>query len=220
MPKTYREFEEARDVRQQTLALVAGLDQQQSEYRPVPKKGSRSRAWSVGEVLDHLVKLDELIVRELRVTLGRTRGGLPLVYRSIADVDTTIPGVLKPILPFFEIPFSFFNTVVPQPVRRALTGNRSIPLQAPGIIAPRFGRSIETLRHELDAAFDTLEKQQLDNPKLDLDKVYYYNPITGLSSVAGMYRFISNHERRHQGQLRDILAGRSFPEPAEPVRAA
>ncbi len=198
--KTYKEFEEARAVRRETLSMVEQLDQKQSEYRPGRGK------WSAGEVLDHLVKLDALIVRELEVTLDRRRRGLPLVYRSIADVDTTIPRVLRPVLPFFEVPFSVFNTVVPQSVRRALTGNRNIPLQAPGIIEPRAGRPIEALRGELGAAFETLERQQAENPDIDLDCVYYYNPITGLSSVAGMYRFISNHERRHQGQLRDVLS--------------
>lgn len=213
MPKTYTEFEDARQVRLQTLSLVEGLDQQQSEHRTEPGK------WSMGEVLDHLAKLDALIVRELEVALNQRRRGLPFVYRGVADIDTTIPWVLRPVLPFFEVPFSIFNTVLPQTVRRAFTGNRSIPLQAPGVIAPRARRSIDALRRELDTTFRTLEQQQADNPKIDLDRVYYYNPITGLGSVAGLYRFVSNHETRHQGQLRDILEHPSFPASAESARA-
>lgn len=212
--KRYPEFDDAREVRQQTLSLVEGLDQRQSEYRP------RAGKWSPGEVLDHLVRLDALIVRELAVAIDRRRLGLPFVYRSIADIETSLPWVLKPVLPFFEVPFSVFNTVVPQSLRRALTGNRSIPLQAPKVIAPRFGRPLPTLRDELESTFDTLERQQAEIPGIDLSQVFYYNPITGLSSVAGMYRFVSNHEKRHQSQLRDILGDRSFPAPEEVVRAA
>ena len=214
MARKYMEFESARAVRRQTLARVEGLDQKQSDYRPGRGK------WSVGEVLDHLIKLDDLIVRELGVAIERRRLGLPFVYRGIADIDTSLPWVLKPVLPFFEVPFSVFNTALPQPVRRALTGNRRIPVQAPKIIEPRFGRPIETLRQELDAAFDTLERQQAENSRIDLNRVYYYNPITGLASVAGLYRFVSNHEQRHQKQLLDILQDRSFPAAENGARAA
>ncbi|MEM7357144.1 MAG: DinB family protein [Acidobacteriota bacterium] len=214
MNRKYMEFESARAVRRQTLSRVQDLDQKQADYRPGRGK------WSVGEVLDHLVKLDDLIVRELGVAIERRRLGLPFVYRGIADIDTTLPWVLKPVLPFFEVPFSIFNTAVPQPVRRALTGNRRIPVQAPKIIEPRFGRPIETLRRELDSTFSALEQQQAENPRIDLNRVYYYNPITGLASVAGLYRFVSNHEQRHQKQLHDILQDGSFPTTESDSRAA
>ncbi len=199
MPRTYEQFDEAREVRQETLDLVEDFSQTQSDFRP------DADTWSVGQVLDHLLKLDALIVRELEVAINQRRRGLPFIYRGVADIDTTIPWVLRPVLPFVEVPFGVFNAVVPLPVRNAFTGNRSIPLQAPAVIRPRSGRRIDDLRKELGETFDLLEQQQRDDPDIDLDKVYYYNPITGLSSVAGLYKFVSNHERRHQEQLRDIL---------------
>ncbi len=199
MPRTYEQFEEAREVRRETLALVEGLDQEQSERQPDPE------TWSPGQVLDHLLKLDALIVRELELTIRQRRRGLPFVYRGVADIDTTVPWVLRPVLPFVEIPFGVFNAVVPLQIRNAFTGNRSIPLQAPAVIAPRFGRPIDDLRAELGETFDRLEEQQKDEPDIDFERVYYYNPITGLNSVAGLYKFVSNHERRHQKQLREIL---------------
>ena len=205
MARSYEEFDDAREIRRETLRLVEGLDQEQSEWRPAADK------WSVGQVLDHLLKLDELIVRELEVAINQRRRGLAFVYRGLADIDTTVPWVLRPVLPFFEVPFGVFNAVVPQSLRNAFTGNRSVPLQAPGVIAPRFGRPIERLRRELDETFDELEQQQNDDPDTDLDRVYYYNPITGLNSVAGLYKFVSNHEERHQKQLREILDSESFP---------
>ncbi len=205
MTRTYEQFEEAREIRRETLELVEGLDQKQSEFRPKADK------WSVGEVLDHLIKLDGLIVRELEVAINQRRGGLPFVYRGVADIDTTVPWLLRPVLPFFEVPFAVFNAVVPLSLRNAFTGNRDIPLQAPGVIRPRSRRPIGTLRAELGGTFDRLEQQQKDDPDIDLDGVYYYNPITGLNSVAGLYKFVSNHEQRHQKQLREILGDESFP---------
>ena len=203
--RTYDEFEEFRSVRRGTLALVENLDQRQSEAQ------AEEGLWSVGQVLDHLVKLDVLIVRELDVALGQKQRGLPFVYRGIADIDSTIPWVLRPVLPFFEVPFSFFNVVVPAGARRAITGNRSLPLQAPGSLKPRPGRSLETLRTELESALETFEEQQRDHPTVDLRKLYYYNPITGLGSIPSLYRFVSNHEKRHQAQLHDILDHPGFP---------
>jgi len=205
MARTYEEFENAHDVRDETLRLVEELDQEQSEFRP------DSKTWSVGQVLDHLIKLDHLIVRELEVAINQRRRGLPFIYRGVADVDTSIPWILRPVLPFFEVPFSILNAVVPLTLRNAFTGNRDIPFQAPRVIEPRFGRPIETLRRELEETFDRLEEQQDDEPEIDLSKVYYYNPITGLNSVAGLYKFVSNHEERHQKQLREILGDEAFP---------
>lgn len=206
MARSYEEFDNARDIRRETLQLVEGLDQEQSEWRPASDK------WSVGQVLDHLVKLDELIVRELEVAINQRRRGLPFVYRGLADIDTTVPWVLRPVLPFFEVPFGVFNAVVPQSLRNAFTGNRNVPLQAPKVIEPRSGRPIESLRQDLEETFDELERQQNDDPDTDLDRVYYYNPITGLNSVSGLYKFVSNHEERHQKQLREILGDESFPQ--------
>ena len=203
--RTYEEFDDARAIRHETLALVEELDQEQAEFRPDADK------WSVGEVLDHLLKLDALIVRELEVAIQQRRRGLPFVYRSLADIDVSVPWVLRPVMPFVEIPFAFANSVFPQSLRRSLTGSRSVPLQAPEVIKPRFGRPVGPLRDALRETFDVLARQQAENPEIDLSKVYYYNPITGLNSVAGMYKFISNHEQRHHGQLRDILGDESFP---------
>ncbi len=209
MPRTYEQFEEARDVRRETLALVESLDQEQSERRPDP------RTWSVGQVLDHLLKTDALIVRELELAIRQRCRGLPFVYRGVADVEPAVPRILRPVLPFFEIPFGFFNALVPLPVRNALTGNRGIPIPAPEVIRPSIGRPIDDLRRELAETFERLEQQQRRDPDVDLDRVYYYNPITGLNSVAGLYRFVSNHEQRHQKQLREILdAVLDAPRPA------
>ena len=205
MAKTYKQFDDAREVRRETLRLVERLDQGQSEWKPAADR------WSVGQVLDHLIKLDHLIVRELEVAINQRRRGLPFVYRSVADIDTAVPWVLRPVLPFVEVPFGIFNAVVPLALRNRFTGNRDIPLQAPGVINPRFGREIDTLRGELEETFDLLEQQQKDDPEIDLDSVYYYNPITGLNSVAALYKFVSNHEERHQKQLRELLDDGGFP---------
>ena len=205
MPRTYPEFEQAVATRQKTLEMIQGLSQEQVDFRPGRGK------WSVGEVLDHLLKTDAVISRELEVVFSQRRRGLPFVYRGIADIDTSVPFVLKPVLPFFEIPFGLANAMVPAQVRRFLTGNRRLPAQAPRILRPSYGRPVEDLSAELRRTFDLLRRQQEENPRFDFNRVYYYNPIVGLSSVPNIYKFISNHENRHQQQLGDILRAASFP---------
>ena len=120
MPRSYPEFEEAAEIRRQTLEEVSRLGQAQADFRPTKGK------WSVGEVLDHLLKTDAVILREPEVVFNQRRRGLPFVYRGIADIDTSIPFVLKPVLPFFEIPFGLGNALIPPQVRRFLTGNRRL----------------------------------------------------------------------------------------------
>jgi hypothetical protein len=211
MTRTYEEFEDARATRRETLALVEKLGQEQSEHKPGAEK------WSVGEVLDHLLHVDAVFVREIAVALDQRRRGLPFVYRGLADVDSNVPWVLRPILPFLEVPFGLFNVLVPPRLRRFLIRDRRLPGQAPRVLWPRFGRPIGTLREELLETFRTLEEQQRDHPDFDLDNLYYYNSIVGLQSIPGMYRFAANHEKRHQEQLREILDDEDFPEKSPPA---
>ncbi|MEM9594011.1 MAG: DinB family protein [Acidobacteriota bacterium] len=205
MPKTYREYDDALATRHDTLSLVAGLSQEQADYRPAPGK------WSVGEVLDHLLKTDEIVAKEIRVAIRRRRKGAPLVYRGISAFGVPIPKLLRPALPFFEVPFSVFNAAVPAGVRRAVTGNRRVPAEAPGILRPQAGRDLRILQQELRDAYRDYGAQVAGAADLDLRKLWYYNPIMGLSPLPSLFSFIANHERRHQGQLRDILATVTFP---------
>lgn len=211
-PRRYSQFKNARKVRRATLRLVADVTQVQSEQRPAAGK------WSVGEVLDHLLKLDDLVVRELEVALKPRPMGLPFVYRGITDLDAGVPSLLRPMLPLMELPFDFMNVCLPQAIRLRLFRNRNVPLFSPGPIRPRYGQKIETLRKRLGETYDKLAEKQAKRPSLDLDHLYYYNPIAGLASVAGMYDFISGHEERHQDQLRDLRRQLALP-PAEAVRA-
>ncbi len=206
--RSYKDFKSAEAVRAVTLEMVAGLSQEQADLQPDPNK------WSAGQVLDHLVKTDTVIARELEVVFNQRRRGLPFTYRSVADVDTSVPFIFKPVLPFFEIPFGIANSLVPPAVRRSFTSNRRLPVQAPGLLRPRVGRNIDDLRRELKATYETFRRQQEEHPSFNLDRIYYYNLIIGFSSVPGMYKFISTHEQRHQKQLRETLDASAMPQAA------
>ena len=75
----------------------------------------------------------------------------------------------------------------------------------------RPGRPSEDLRREL-AGFDPwLEAFFSDNPDVDWVKLRYYNPLCGFTNLPGVLSFLASHERRHQGQIRDILTSKRFP---------
>lgn len=202
-----RSFARFRATRRRTLELVDGLSQGQLNHSP------GSGRWSTGEVLDHLVRVDELFRGEYEELLRRRRksGGPVSLYRSLADAGLELPLVPNALRPLFELPAAMAGVLVPRPLRQRVFANRAVPAKAPARIAPRPGRPSEDLRREL-AGFDPwLEAFFSDNPDVDWVKLRYYNPLCGFTNLPGVLSFLASHERRHQGQIRDILTSKRFP---------
>lgn len=123
MNRRPRSFASFRDTRQRTLELARGLTQEQLDF------SARSGKWSVGEVLDHLVRVDEPFRDEYDELLRRwkrRRGGVSL-YRSLADVGLELPLVPNALRPFFDLPAALAGVFVPRPLRQAIFANRAPP---------------------------------------------------------------------------------------------
>ncbi|MEM1177593.1 MAG: DinB family protein [Acidobacteriota bacterium] len=206
-PAPVPEIDEARATRFETLALLDGLDQEQLDYSP-----GRGR-WSAGEVVDHLLKADAFYLRELDELLRRADSGrYPFLFRSVADL-VEVPRPFRLMLPFAELPFAMANSFIPAPVRRALVAERRLPLPAPDLMAPEPGRPVSELKEELHGLIDRLDA--VENERDDnLYRMRYYNPVVGLTTFPSAIKFLANHEKRHQGQLRDVLASSDFPQAA------
>ena len=200
------EIDEARATRFETLALLDGLTQEQVDYRPAPAK------WSAGEIIDHLLKADAFYLRELEELLRRARSGrVPFLFRSVAEI-VDIPRPLHYVLPFAEIPFAVANSFFPAPLRRAVIAERRLPLRSPELMAPETGRSVAELKDDLHGLIDRLDAMEQDGS--DLYRLRYYNPVVGLTNLPSAIKFLANHEKRHQRQLRDLLSARGFPQAA------
>ena len=202
-----RSFSSFRDTRHRTLELARGLTQEQMDH------SVRSGKWSVGEVLDHLVRVDELFRDEYDELLRRwkkRRGGVSL-HRSLADVGLELPLVPNALRPLFDVPAALAGVFVPRPVRQAIFANRAVPTRAPARIAPRAGRPAADLVGELTGFEAYLERFFADNPGVDWPSLRYYNPLCGFTNLPGILSFVASHERRHQAQIRDILAAEGFP---------
>lgn len=205
-----RSFSRFRATRRRTLGLVRDLDQRQLDHSP------GSRKWSTGEVLDHLLRVDELFREEFEELLRRwrKRRGPVSLYRSLTDAGLELPLVPNAFRPLFELPTAMAGVFVPRPIRQRIFANRAVPAKAPARIAPRRARPGQELRRELAGFERWLEAFFRDNPGVDWVRLRYYNPLCGFTNLPGVLSFLASHERRHQGQIRDILASDRFPSAA------
>ncbi len=210
MSRRPRAFARFRTTRRKTLALVGDLTQEQLDF------SVRSRAWSTGEVLDHLTRVDELFREEYDELLKRwkkKRGPVGL-YRSLSDAGLELPLVPNALRPLFDLPTAMAGVFVPRPVRQAVFASRAVPARSPARIQPRRGRRGDDLKRELAEFDDYLERFFADNPDVDWQKLRYYNPLCGFTNLPGVMSFLASHERRHQEQVREILAAKRFPDAA------
>ena len=195
------------EARSRTLAKVTDLSQAQMDFTP-----GRGR-WSVGEVLDHLIQVDRVFgeeIHELQRRWTERRGTVRLI-RSLSQSGVSLPLVPDELLPFFDLPAAMAGVFFPRPVREAVFRSRAVPAKAPRRIEPRRGRPAAELLADLNRFSDDLKHLERDHPDVEWDRLKYYNPLTGYTDVPGILSFIASHEKRHQGQLDDLLSEPRFP---------
>lgn len=205
-PPSFTRFAKSRAS---TLGLVSRLSQLQMGF--APGKGS----WSVGEVLDHLIQVDRVFRDEFDELLRRWHkkgGGSVTLIRSLSDAGFSMPLVPKALTPLLDVPAAVAGIFVPRPLREVVFRNRAVPAKAPSRIRPTAGRKARELRGELADFADYVDRCHAEHADVDWDRMRYYNPLTGFTNVPGILSFIRSHERRHQDQIRDILASEGFPE--------
>jgi hypothetical protein len=86
-----------RATRNRTLELSDGLTQAQVDFEPGPGQ------WSVGEVLDHLLRAEALNCREISALIDMTKSGRkPYLKRTFADMNVSMAFIPKSLLPSLE----------------------------------------------------------------------------------------------------------------------
>jgi DinB superfamily len=197
---------EFRATRARTLAIIDELTQTQLDYAPAPDR------WSVGEVLDHML-LGERINREQVATLieMRKEGRRPELSLTFSDLNISVAGIPRCVLPLLETPLTLMNMFVPDGLRNYLTRNRLIPFRNPDPATPRRGRLDSELRGDLIASLQETEALFHSNPDLDYGEMTMQHPLLGSYDVPGLLLFMSAHEERHQSQIGDIQTKPGFP---------
>ena len=195
-------------TRSRTMALVDQLSQEQLDFTSGVGK------WSVGEVLDHLLRAENLNREQITELIELSKAGRkPFVRRTFSDVNVSVAYIPKVLLPVLEVPFTLLNTFVPARVRQYMTRNRLIPAQAPDIATPKKGRPAGELRKDLASSIKETENLFNANADLDYREMSVQHPLLGTNDVPGLLRFMAAHEQRHQSQINNIMASPQFPRP-------
>jgi len=205
--RRHPEIDEMRDVRHATLDLVADLNEAQGAF--VPPSGG----WSIAEVLDHLVRADDMFFREVDTLLAKGERGA-FVCRGLKMFGGRLAALPSAVRLSVELPLFFWNLAVPGPLRRLALEVPIPPAKAPPQLRPRGGRPLESLRSDLTDGLGELDRLRYDHRDVDLRRFHYYNPVMGLTTIPGLLLIQAAHERRHQGQLRDIKGEGVFPRTA------
>ncbi len=200
MPKV--EIDVFRTTRERTISLVAGLSEDDMASSPAPGK------WSAGELVDHLLRAESLWRREVEQLIELQRSGRqPYLSRLLADFPVPIVGRLPmPLVGLFTIPLTVFNTFLPARFFESFLRLRALPAPAPTVLTPQPGRAGDELREDLKNGLQQTVAVFEDNDDLHFQRLLYQHPFFGVVNAVGLLRLISAHERRHQDQLREILA--------------
>lgn len=191
-------------TRARTLELVDGLAQEDFDRRADPRR------WSIGEVLDHLLRVERFIQRDLEWLLERAGAGRPgHIRHSFRDLDIGLPLVPRSVMPLLDWPLSVATALIPSSVFDYLTRTRLFTLRHPAVAEPARGRAAADLRRELhESAGRTAGLMGRFSPEAAAEMTVSH-PMLGNRSVANLIRFASQHEIRHQGQVADLIAGRT-----------
>ena len=200
------ELERYKVIRQDTLAMVRNLTQAQSEFRPRPG------AWSAGEILDHLVKSQQLYQAQFEKLARLFRNGQRTVlYLDHADIDFGLPFVPKMMMPLLAAPLAVINAFMPSAVREALVRNPLLPAGNPRASEPRAALPIDELRKALRESMDSQERFLAANADLPLEAMRVCHPTMGNNDIPALLRISAAHEERHQAQLSALFRDPRFP---------
>lgn len=193
-------------ARAQTLRLVAVLTQPQIDFSP------RQGSWSIGEVLDHLLRSEHLYRSDIQTLIDLKRAGRePYLRHSFADVNVGPAFLPRPFLPLLELPLTMMSAFIPDILVDALTEFPLVPVRNPDIATPRAGRDAAELRGALAQSIDATRVLLGANQDLDLRQLVSSHPFTGSSNVPRILRFLAMHERRHHGQITRVLSHPHVP---------
>ena len=194
-----KSLDEFSATRARTLAMVDGLAQEQLNFIPGPNR------WSIGEVLDHILRAERLNRDQVAQLIQLKREGQkPELRLTFSDLNVSVAGLPRSLLPLFETPLTLMNMFVPDCLRNYLTRTRIVPFRNPDPATPHAGRMGADLCGDLIASLLETKKLFQNNLDLDYDEMFVQHPLLGRYDVPGLLRFMSAHEQRHQSQIAGI----------------
>ncbi len=139
--------------------------------------------WSLGEIVDHVSKVESAFTRLLskRVAQARERG-------DPGETDSSS------VLTTFD---------------KSRGVDRSRPFEAPSIVAPREGATVEDALLALTAARVALRAALADASGVSLGAIVHPHPIFGALNLYQWGIVLGWHDVRHAEQIRELADGTS-----------
>lgn len=195
-----RAFAEFAAARGRSVAMAAPLTQAQLDFSPRPER------WSAGQILDHLLRAEDLYRGEIGRLIDLARAGKrPYIRRTFSEINVSPLFVPDIFLPMFDAPFTLMNRLIPQAVRDFAIENPWLPMRNPTIATPHAGRPGAELRDELVSSLERTRMLLVSNAELDFDRMISEHPLMGVATVPQILSFLARHERRHQSQIEKSL---------------
>ena len=188
--------------RAETLHLVRHVSQAQLDTAP-PSGG-----WSVGEVLSHLLIVEDKIRSQfaLLVQLHDAGDRPELVWEFTAN--STVPvWIPKELVPVMGPPFEIFNAILPRQVAEYLIRFPVFRFRAADWATPEKALEGDGLRSRLRGSLEQTRGVLESKPERPWEEFVVRHPSLGVNSVPQMLRIVGHHEHRHQQQIQRILAG-------------
>ena len=194
LQKELRLFESCRSG---TIALADGLSQADSDVPPV------SGGWSTGEVLSHLLIVEEKVRSQIALLIQLHRAGdepdVSWQFRANSTVPVWIPNELVPVL---DWPFTVFSRLLPSRAAEYLIRFPVFRFRAAEWARPKPYVPVNTLSDSLQSSL--LETKRLFDSNEDCPwrDMILRHPSLGVNNVPRVLRILASHEQRHQDQIR------------------
>jgi hypothetical protein len=201
-----RAFGDFAAARGDTLRLAEPFTQPQLDFV------SGAGRWSAGEILDHLLRAEDLYRGEIGRLAELARSGRrPYLRRTFNDVNVAPFFMPDVVLPLFDLPFSIMNRFIPDAVRDWAVQNPLVPIRNPTVATPRRGRPGAALRDDLVSSLESTRTLLQANADLDFTQMVSEHPLMGPANVPQILSFLSHHERRHHAQINRVASDARFP---------
>ena len=172
-PAIWRWFERLETQKQKVLTDVAGLSAAQLRFRPEPT------AWSVPDVLDHLIKVEKALLEAVQDQLPN---GTPLKFKD-------------------RVGASFIIAVMHSPMRVKVPASASMVLPESRADSSKIAARWSEVREEMADLLRSLRPEQLSCG-------LFRHPVSGWMTMAQALAFLSAHLRHHDYQLNRLKSAR------------
>jgi hypothetical protein len=206
--KLQRAIDRVQPARSAFLTEVQGLSQAEFDFKPAHD------AWSIGEVIHHVVLSEEHWQRTLRelFKLGQERGRATkrIGFDELAMGPRMIPMSLLRF-PGFLIPWSIMADFVPSGIQSFILANPIFKVRTAPAVEPKPGLPREDLLGYLERSRQSTLQILEPHKNKDLSGFIWKHDLMGSRDVYATLEMLANHDRRHQTQIRNIKNNPRFP---------